>query len=167
VITAGKGRRTSCAALFAAAVAIAGSVDAAGLEVAAEDGAVLAQLTLDPGEEWCLHWRHSVTGGPVADCFRLDADGGMVLTRSYLHDFAAGLGHLPGRGVQRAAAGGGYWIEAIDEPVPGCALRLRVGAPAVDHRLRVGETELPLSEIAAGQRVTLRPSGAGVCEPRP
>ncbi len=80
----------------------------------------------------------------------------MVLDRSYLHDSAAGLGEVPGRGRMRAAEGGGYWIENIGEAIPGNALRLRVGQPRVDHRIEAGGTTHDLSTIAAGQRVTLR-----------
>jgi hypothetical protein len=63
----------------------------------------------------------------------------MVLVRSRLPDFAAGLGHIPGRGRQVSDGDGGYWILDIDEPVPGDAYVLRPGASApVDHRLQRG-----------------------------
>ncbi|PQO22439.1 DUF1850 domain-containing protein [Rhodobacteraceae bacterium WD3A24] len=114
-------------------------------------------MPLAPGGEVCLRWSHSVTGGAVADCFEI-RDGRLTLTRSYLHDFSAGLGHLPGRGIQRAAEHGGYWIEEIDEPVPGNALPLRVGRRSVGHRLTSGERTLSLSDRAAGRRVTLAPA---------
>jgi len=143
------------AALSAWAFAL--PVPVAALDVVGQDGAVLVRLEIAQGVEWCLEWNHSVTGGPVADCFETRG-GELVLTRSYLHDFAAGLGHMPGRGVQRAAEGGGYWIEAIDEAVAGNALALRVGAARVGHRLVVTEgAAIDLSGLAAGQRVTLRP----------
>jgi hypothetical protein len=134
-----------------AGAALAG--DNPGLAVIGPGGAEVTRLEADA---FCLHWAHSVTGGAVADCFTL-REGLLVLTRSYLHDFAAGLGHLPGRGTQHAAAGGGYWIEGIDEPVPGNALALRVGAPRVGHRLVAGDVTIDLSARAAGQRVVLRP----------
>ncbi len=122
------------------------------------DGEVLAHLPLAGEGRWCLHWRHSVTGGAVADCFQ-SKDGRLVLERSFLHDFAAGLGHLPGRGDQRPADGGGYWIEGIDETMPGGAVSLRVGRGAVGHRIESGPAALDLTALAAGRRVTLRPSG--------
>jgi hypothetical protein len=103
----------------------------------------------------CLVWNHSVTGGLVADC--LDAEAGLlVLRRSYLHDAAAGLGEVPGRGRMRPEPRGGYWIEAIDEPLPQ-GLILRVGSAAVAHRLMpdpFGRLSVPLP-LDAG-RVILR-----------
>ena len=140
--------------LAAALVCAASSASAGTLSVETAETALLS-VDLAEGESWCLSWNHSVTGGAVADCF-VNEGGRMVLERSYLHDFAAGLGEVLGRGKIRSAEGGGYWIEAIDEPVPGNALPLRVGQAAVDHRLEVGGAVHRLSDVAAGQRVTLR-----------
>jgi len=120
------------------------------------DGRLLAEAPAPPGTGWCLRWRHSVTGGKVADCFRND-DGRMVLERSYLHDFAAGLGTVAGRGGRLVSApGGGYWIEDISEPIANNALVLRVGARRVDHRIEIGGCEKHLSRIAPGARVVIR-----------
>lgn len=138
---------------LAAALLISTAAAAGTLSVETADR-VLLSLPVAEGGRWCLRWNHSVTGGAVADCF-VNAGGRMVLDRSYLHDFAAGLGDVPGRGTIRAAAGGGYWIEGIGERIPGDALRLRVGRASVDHRLELGDAEYDLSELAAGERVTL------------
>lgn len=138
-----------CLALLLPAVAAAGS-----LVVEAAEGPILT-LPAPEGAEWCLRWRHSVTGGDVADCFANDG-GTMILRRSYLHDFAAGLGEVPGRGAARPAAGGGYWIDGIDEAIAGNALTLRVGQPRVGHRLTQGGESHDLSTRAAGRRVVLR-----------
>lgn len=128
-----------------------------GLQIVDDRGALLAQLPLATGAQFCLRWNHSVTGGKVADCFEI-TDGRMILDRSFLHDYAAGLGSIPGRGVVRAAKGGGYWIEDMNEPVAGNRLRLRVGSPAVDHRLDGPGWQIDLSALATGQRVILRPA---------
>lgn len=138
--------RLAAAALLAAAPASAGTL------VVASGGEEIVRAPLGAGGEWCLTWNHSVTGGAVADCFASEG-GRMVLRRSYLHDFAAGLGEVPGRGRIRAAEGGGYWIEGIDEVVD--PLVLRVGRPGTDHRLRAGGREIALSRIAPGARVTI------------
>ncbi len=124
------------------------------LRVEGRDG-TLAETDVAEGAEWCLTWNHSVTGGAVADCF-VNVAGRMMLSRSYLHDFAAGLGTVEGRGTLRSAPGGGYWIDGIDEHLAGNALVLRVGSPSVAHRLRVGTRAVALSDLAAVQRVTLR-----------
>ncbi len=123
------------------------------LEISVE-GSVLRTLPLPEDQEICLTWAHSVTGGKVADCFENRA-GQLVLTRSYLHDFAAGLGEVEGRGKLTSAPGGGYWIEDMDEPLPDNRLHLRVGAPQVGHRLTGREVDIPLSELAPGARAIL------------
>lgn len=83
----------------------------------------------------------------------------MVLVRSHQPDFAAGLGHIPGRGAQTSDGHGGYWIEGIDEPVPGNAYILRPGAGFVDHRIWMGGTEVSLSALAPRARVRIALTG--------
>jgi hypothetical protein len=81
----------------------------------------------------------------------------MILVRSFLHDFAAGLGTVEGRGGRLVSApGGGYWIEGINEPIPGNALALRVGEQRVGHRLEIGSETYGLSAMAARERVIIR-----------
>lgn len=118
------------------------------------DGTELARLPVPDGAGWCVLWRHSVKGFEVADCYENRA-GRMVLVRAHLPDFAAGLDHIPGRGNQVSDGQGGYWIEDLDEPVPGNAYVLRPGGPAVDHRLRTDATEVSLSALAPRARVTI------------
>ncbi|MGM0700902.1 MAG: DUF1850 domain-containing protein [Pseudomonadota bacterium] len=129
------------------------------LEVLDADGEPLVALAMPEGSRWCLEWNHSVEGFAVLDCYRHD-DGRMVLERSHLPDFAAGLDHVLGRGRQVSDGQGGYWIEDIDEPVPGNAYRLRVGSMRVDHRLVVDTRRISLSALAEGERVTVRLSSA-------
>lgn len=137
----------------------ADSVSEAQLMVVAESGAILAQITMPEGARWCLGWNHSVRHFTVLDCYRHRA-GNMELERSHQPDFAAGLGYTEGRGELVSDGEGGYWIENINEPVPGNHYVLRVGSPQVDHRLlwqRDGKAyRLSLSERAAGERVTLQ-----------
>ncbi len=155
-MTVGRGvGRLIAVALFPAVAASAGQAEPV-LRVERASGDRLAEAPAPEGAQWCLRWRHSVTGGAVADCFS-NLAGRMVLTRSFLHDFAAGLGTVEGRGGRLVSApGGGYWIEDIAEPIPGDALALRVGSARVDHRLDVGGRESALSSIAPGERVFIR-----------
>jgi len=126
------------------------------LEVIGADGSVLARTDIARQTGWCLYWNHFVTGDGVTDCY-VDDLGKMVLHRAYQPDFEAGLGHFPGRGILTSAEGGGYWIEDIDEPVPGNAYVLRVGSLAVNHRIVTTDgDEIYLSKMAEHTRVTIR-----------
>ncbi len=122
------------------------------------DGTEIARLDVPEGTGWCVVWNHSVKLFQVEDCYENRA-GAMVLVRSHLPDFAAGLDHIPGRGIQLSDGMGGYWIEDLDEPVPGNAYVLRPGGPAVDHRLRTASAEVSLSAAATHKRVTIALSG--------
>ncbi len=136
-----------------------GSIEGATLAVLDASGETMVEIPLKPGMRWCLGWNHSVKKFPVLDCYRYQ-QGRMVLERSHQPDFAAGLGHTLGRGEQVSDGRGGYWIENIDEPVPGDRYTLRVGSPTVDHRLlwqsEGDEHRVSLSELAAGERVILQ-----------
>jgi len=155
VITAGYGRPIGAALFICLAVATASAQSGPTLVVETSQGAVLGKLDFGEGQEICLSWAHSVSGGAVQDCFE-NRRGEMVLTRSYLHDFAAGLGDIAGRGALEPADGGGYWITGIDEAIPQSGLILRVGTPRVGHVLHSASQSLDLSEIAPRARVTLR-----------
>lgn len=117
-------------------------------------GQELARLSVPEGGRWSVLWHHSVDGYEVEDIYE-DRDGAMLLVRSHMPDFGAGLGHLPGRGRQVSDGDGGYWVEDIDEPVPGNAYILRPGRPAVNHRLRTAEAEVSLTELAEHRRVRI------------
>ncbi len=138
-----------CALLLSALPAAAGT-----LSVTLDDGTALARIAVPEGAEWCILWNHSVQGFEVSDCYVNEA-GRMVLKRSHLPDFAAGLDHIPGRGRQVSDGRGGYWIEDLDEAVPGNAYVLRTGGPKVDHRIAVAGRVISLTGAAAHARVTI------------
>ena len=147
---------TTSAAAFAAALVLTvsaagtplGSAQAGVLTAQLSDGTEIARLEVPEGSGWCVVWRHSVEGFEVQDCYE-NRNGKMVLVKSLQPDFAAGLGHIPGRGLQRSDGRGGYLIEELNEAVPGNAYVLRPGGPAVDHRLRTARAEVSLSDAAA------------------
>jgi len=120
----------------------------------AETGAVLAVVPIEDGDGWSVLWNHSVRGFEVEDQYR-NIDGRMVLKRSHMPDFAAGLDHIPGRGRQVSDGQGGYWIEDIDEAVPGNAYVLRPGNRSVNHRIRTADTEINLTLLAENKRLTI------------
>lgn len=151
------GRRHLVAALCLLPVMFLPQVAAATpvLQLHDDGGAVLAHLPMPDGAEICLRWAHSVTGGAVADCFE-NRSGRLTLTRSFLHDFAAGLGEVAGRGRLVSAQGGGYWIVELDEAMPANSITLRNGSERVAHKLTTAGQELPLSDhVATGARVRL------------
>lgn len=125
------------------------------LDVVSQEGDVLLTIPIQGDESWCLLWNHSVAGFTVSDCF-VTQKNVMLLNSSHQPDFAAGLGYQEGRGNLASDGDGGYMITQINEPVPNNALILRVGSMAVNHRVLVKGQEISLSEVAAGQRVTLR-----------
>ncbi len=142
------------------ALLLATAAQAGTLTATLEDGTEIARFDIPEGGGWCVMWHHSVKGFEVADCYR-NLDGHMVLVRSHLPDFAAGLDHIPGRGRQLSDGHGGYWIEDIDEPVPGDAYILRPGLGAVDHRIRTQDREVSLSAAAPHARVRIALTGDG------
>jgi hypothetical protein len=141
--------RKRTGAALVAALSLSGT--AAAQDLVVRDGMVpIARHALPV----CLVWNHSVTGGLVADCFAA-RDDVLVLERSYLHDFSAGLGEISGRGTLHPATGGGYWIEGIAAPMPD-GVTLRLGGANVAHRLMpdpFGSDALPLPRTR--RRVTL------------
>jgi len=118
------------------------------------DGTALARFDIPEGAGWCVIWHHSVQGFEVTDCYENRA-GRMVLVKSHLPDFAAGLGHIPGRGRQVSDGAGGYWILDLDEPVVGNAYILRPGLGSVNHRIQVGSQIVSLSAMAPRARVRI------------
>lgn len=124
------------------------------LVVTIDGGRELLRVPLAGDARWHLAWHHSVTGILVRD-FYAYRDGTMVLTHSHTPAFDAGLGHVPGRGRVESDGAGGYWILDLDEPVPGNAYLLRVGAERVGHTLVHAGGRTNLSEIAADSRVRI------------
>ena len=125
------------------------------LDVVSHDGQILQSLPMRHGDTWCLLWNHSVAGFTVSDCFAIHHDT-LLLYSSHQPDFAAGLGYVEGRGQLTSDGQGGYLISDINEPVPNNTLALRAGSMAVNHRVLYKGKETSLSQMAAGQRVTLQ-----------
>ena len=124
------------------------------LFVAREDGSSLYQISLKESSCWMLRWNHSVTGITVTDyyCF---IDGQMLLTDSHTPAFDAGLGHIPGRGVQASDGHGGYFIYDINEAVKDNTYILRVGSMKVNHRIEHEGKLYSLSALVEHERVSI------------
>jgi len=157
-----------CLPLAGAGASPAPAISSDRLQVVTEQGEMLVDIAVPAGTRWCIKWNHSVKKFAVLDCYR-NVAGVMQLERSHQPDFAAGLGHTVGRGVQVSDGKGGYWINSIDEPVASNRYVLRVGAEAVNHRVvwlvDDHRREVSLSDHASGQRVTIelvQPASPGV-----
>ena len=126
------------------------------LEVVDSNRQILTRVDL-PSEEgrWCLLWNHSVQGFQVEDCFRVDGQT-LMLDSTHTPDFAAGLGHIPGRGALESDNQHGYRITNFNQPLPGNQLVLRVGSMRVNHRIATEHNSISLSELAFDQRVIIR-----------
>ncbi|KGK41071.1 hypothetical protein LH51_17520 [Nitrincola sp. A-D6] len=123
------------------------------LEISNSEQQLLARFPIHQGN-WCMHWKHSVTGIAVQDCYRTENQQ-MLLDHSWQPDFAAGLGHFEGRGTLTSHPEGGYLIKDIDEPVAENRFWLRAGAESVGHTLVSNDKQLNLSQLAAGQRLQI------------
>lgn len=123
------------------------------LEVRAENGALLYQQALSPGQPVVLAYRHSVNGQPVREVYSLDPTAALVVQEHAFRVQGAGLGQVEGEGLRIETPGG--WTRVVDlNRSVGC-IALRVGQPRVDHRLTVRGTTWALSQSLAGARVWL------------
>jgi hypothetical protein len=157
--------RVSCLAgliswVFLPVTAFAGDDTAWELAVTGRDQAPLARISLQDAGQWCLIWNHSVQGFPVLDCFTVSNEQ-LTLQSTQTPDFAAGLGHISGRGTLESDSQHGYRIVDMDVPIPDNTLRLRVGSEHVNHRIRTGSRTVSLSHLAANESVEIRLTPAG------
>lgn len=139
--------------------ALGGEEPAWQLSVIGPNQTRLVQIELTAPAHWCLVWNHSVQGFAVSDCFRVE-QGRLFLDSSHQPDFAAGLGHTPGRGTLQSDDRQGYRIVDMQVPIPNNQFWLRVGATTVDHRIEAGSRLISLSQLAAGKRVQIRLTAA-------
>jgi hypothetical protein len=136
-----------------------------------DDGSTIGYLPLAEGERFTITYVHSIDQLPIEEDL-VRRDGRLVAETTRVRQFGAGMGQIPGEGTGRAD--GEWWVvDGIGRDV-GTELALRVGSPAVDHRLVADGTEVRLSPCLAAHRVTLAPDRAatlpllirGVPDPR-
>lgn len=118
-----------------------------------EGGSPLLGLPMRPGEEFTLHYIHSVDQEPIWEVHSVGPDGTIYIEEEILVMFGAGMGELPGRG--RLTGRGDLQViedmhDAIGEFV------LRVGRPGVDHTIWWRDEKFNLTRIAAGRAVRVR-----------
>jgi hypothetical protein len=151
--------RTAAPALYGTALALAVALTALLLPVRpalrlSDEGDTIGHLPLAEGERFTIAYVHSIDGLPIEEDIGV-RDGHLVVEATRLRQFGAGMGHIPGEGTGHAE--GEWWvIEGIDRDI-GTELVLRVGSPAVDHRIRTPGDEVRLSPCLAARPVTVEP----------
>ncbi|WP_150236745.1 DUF1850 domain-containing protein [Nocardiopsis quinghaiensis] len=124
-----------------------------------DEGDTIGYLPLAEGERFTVAYVHSIDGLPIEEDIEV-RDGHLVVEATRLRQFGAGMGHIPGEGTGHAD--GAWWvIEGIGRDI-GTELVIRVGAPAVDHRIRTPDDEVRLSPCLAARPVTVEPARAPV-----
>lgn len=111
-------------------------------------------LTL-PDDQLTISYVHSIDRLPIEEDLSV-REGELVVERTRLRQFGAGMGQIEGEG--RGYADGPWWVvDDLDRGI-GPELLLRVGALRVDHRLHGAGTEVPLSHCLPGERVSITPT---------
>jgi len=116
----------------------------------------LMVLPMDPGEQFTVHYYHSVENAPIWELHSLDGEGRIYIEEERYLKFGAGMGRMPG--VGRMVKRGPYEvIEAMHLPTGNFVLR--IGSPGVDHTILWRGTKTNLSAIAphAAVRFSARP----------
>ncbi|GAA2098541.1 hypothetical protein GCM10009823_19860 [Brevibacterium salitolerans] len=103
-------------------------------------------------DRFSISYVHSIDGLPIEEDLQVD-EGRLVVERTRLRQFGAGMGQIEGHGHGRQE--GRWWvIDDMGRDI-GAEMHLRAGAPEVDHRLRIDTTELALSACMPGERITI------------
>lgn len=136
--------------LFTLAAALLRPVSGVALSAADE---TLLFLPMRDNETLELTWRHSVDHILVRDVFSLRG-GTLYLNATYHAFFAAGLGHIVGRGKVISTDNHGLAVIDINEALE--TLPLRVGSADIAHTLHHRGQRYNLSARYPHRRVQLR-----------
>jgi hypothetical protein len=138
---------------LALALILAGLLAPGGLElqvVPLKGGPPLLVLPLEPGEQFTLHYYHSVENAPIWEVHSLDETGRIYIEEERYLKFGAGMGRMPGVGRM-------VWrdpYEVIEDMhMPTGDFVLRIGSRGVDHTIIWRGTATNLSAVAEHQAV--------------
>jgi len=131
---------------------------AASLELVVKSfkGTPLIRIPVHQGDTFTLYYIHSVDISPVYEVFSIDAKKGIVLMQSCMKMFGAGFDPWQAHGKVIEEDG---WIKMVGLNVPLGSFLLRVGAPTVDHTLKIKGMALYLSRMMPEKRVWISISG--------
>ena len=108
-------------------------------------GPPLAEIRIQPGEQFTIRYNHSVEDAPIWETHSVDDKGRIYIEEERYLKFGAGMGKMPG--VGRMVRRGPYEV-IEDMHMPTGDFVLRIGSPGVDHTLMAHDRELNLSAIA-------------------
>ena len=132
------------AAGFGLTLLVAGMLAPGGLELQVmpvKGGPPLLILPMKPGEQFTLHYYHSVENAPIWEVHSLDRKGRIFIEEERYLKFGAGMGRMPGIG--KMVKKGPY--EAIEN------MHMKTG----DFILRIGSREVKHTVIWRGMRTNL------------
>jgi hypothetical protein len=93
---------------------------------------------------------------PVYEVFSIDAKKGIILMQSCMRMFGAGFDPWQAHGKVIEEEG---WLKMVALNVPLGSFLLRVGAPTVDHTLKIRGMKIFLSRMIPEKRVWIGISG--------
>lgn len=96
------------------------------------DNTPVLVLPMEPGEQFTVHYYHSVEHAPIWEIHSMDKTGAIFIEEERYEKFGAGMGKMPGAGrmVQK-----GKYEAIVDMHLPVGKFVLRVGSPGVDHTI--------------------------------
>jgi hypothetical protein len=124
-------------------------------------GAPLIRIPVRQGDIFSLYYIHSVDISPVYEVFAVDAKKGIVLMQSCMKMFGAGFDPWQAHGKIVEEKG---WLKMKGLHVPLGSFLLRIGAPTVDHTLKIKGMTLYLSRMMPEKRVWFGISGVNKTE---
>lgn len=121
------------------------------------DGRVLDVLPV-PGGRFRIAYTHSVNHFPIVEWFDVRPGGEIYVVEEDFTAYGAGIGQREGEGRLIVEDG---WMKLKDLNRPVGVIRQRVGWVA-DHRLILGDKEIPLNRLApGGSRIDIRAEAWG------
>ena len=112
-----------------------------------DNGKVLLDVPVKPGDQIYLDWIHSSAKTPVVDIFEVASNGEMILVEEDYQWYGPGLEFMNYEGVCVAPKDKTYTKTVLERCFP--YLLLRVGWVA-NQRLTVNDRTIPLNKIAEG-----------------
>jgi hypothetical protein len=117
------------------------------LNISRDSGENLVALPVSPGDRWAIHFTHSWYRVPQNEIYRLDRQGGMVLTEVNFGSYPAALYYNENPSQGFVQEGNCWKIKSIDRSL--AQVRFKVGY-TTNCRLIMKEEQLHFTSLARG-----------------